>query len=222
MPPAAATPTCPLPSAKPPSAPAAPSRSSAPNTSGWPGGCPRRKPWSRPATRCSPSFTPGSPTQKRATRTSARPTTSSACTPTTTSAASNASATRSPSRPSTPTPANSSPQSAKSPSLNPQPVSADAPPGAAASPAEVPFSDQARYGRLREAEARARLAGIIVILGPAKLCPGFAALVQAQVNCRESGLLENFLRPHPRHEASTLLCATGRRLVGLRVHRDLA
>jgi transposase len=107
---------------------------------------PKRKPWSRPATRCSPSSTPCCPTPKPATPTSARTTTSSACTPAarpaTTSRASNASATRSPSRRSTPTPANSWPQPGKRRPCHPQPDSTDAPPGAAACPAQVLFSDR--------------------------------------------------------------------------------
>src|SRR6266542_662061 len=79
--PAAATPACPPPSAKPRSEPAAPTPSSAPGTGGWPGACPRRKPWSRPGTPCSPSSTPCYPTPPPTTPTSARTTTSSACTP---------------------------------------------------------------------------------------------------------------------------------------------
>ncbi len=119
-PPAAATPTWAPPSAKCPSALAAPSRSSAPGTGAWPGACRKRRPWSPPATPRSPSSTPCCPTPPPATTTSAPATTSSACTPAarpaTTSAASNASATRSPSRPSTPTPASSWPQPGKPPS----------------------------------------------------------------------------------------------------------
>src|SRR5216684_8792747 len=86
---------------------------------------------------------PCSPTRTPTTTTSDPATTSSACTPAarpaTTSAAWNASATKSPSRPSTPTPANSRPRPAdNAQQLRPR----EAPPDAAACPARVPFSDQ--------------------------------------------------------------------------------
>ena len=117
---------------------------------------PKRKPWSRPATPCSPSSTPCSPTPARTTMTSDPATTNSACTPAarpaTTSAASNASATKSPSRPSTPAPANSSPR----PADRGQTKSGGAPPDAAARPAGVSFSDQLERGEFTGVHGRSR------------------------------------------------------------------
>jgi transposase len=90
--------------------PAVPSRSWAPNTGGWPNACPRRKPWSPPATPCSASSTTCWQTPTTTTKTSAPTTTSNVCTsaakPVTTSKAWNASVTGSPSKHSPPTPKN--------------------------------------------------------------------------------------------------------------------
>lgn len=90
---------------------AAPSRSWAPGTGAWPSACRKRRPWSRPATPCSPSSTFCWPTPAPATPTWGPTTTNSACTsaarPATMSAAWNASATRSLSRHPPPAPTTS-------------------------------------------------------------------------------------------------------------------